>query len=159
MPTSEIQPIIQNEMLLLKIIREICTDELDSLPFGHGMRSYANLETRKGIFETEKKFPRAYLYPVEVTSEFGKYSGMNHTYECMMDFLVLCKITDPQEVLESKLGEMFELSNRFIYKLQKHPQVMEVTDIAREPNYHVFDINLCGWVLNFKVKLNDEYCE
>ena len=146
-------------MDLLSVIRDITTNELGSIPFGHGMRSYMNLETRRGIYEEEKKFPRAYLYPVEVQDEIRRYQGLSHKYICIMDFLTLCKISDPQDVLEAKLNEMFNLSSKFLYRLSLHPKVKEMTDMSREPNYHVFDINLCGWSVSFTIELHDYYCE
>ena len=157
MPTSEIQPPV-HELLLLQVIRDVTNQIGDNLPFGHGLRSYANLQTRKGIFETEKKFPRAYLYPVQVTDEFVQMTGLEQSYECLMDFLTVCKMSDKPEVLEAHLRDMFHLVSNFLWQLHKHPEVKSIVDIVREPNYHVFDSNLCGWNLRFTIKLHDYYC-
>lgn len=138
----------QPQMKLLTIFRELCNGL--TIPFGHGMRSYANLQTRKGIYETEKKFPRAYLYPVNIR-DTNKYAILESTYECVMDFLTLCPMKSKQEEIEAVLYDMHLLTGTFIKQLAFHPDVKALDNITREPNYHIFDENLCGWMLKFDI--------
>jgi hypothetical protein len=139
---------VQPQMKLLNILREVC-GEL-TIPFGHGLRSYANLQTRRGIYESEKKFPRAYLYPVNIR-DTNKYAIIESTYECVMDFLTLCPMRSTQEEIEAHLYDMHLLTGSFIKKLSIHNDVKMLDNINREPNYHIFDENLCGWMLKFDI--------
>lgn len=141
---------LQPQMKLLTILREV-SSELQ-IPFGHGMRPYANLQTRKGIYETEKKFPRAYLYPVNIV-DTNKYAIIESKYECVMDILSLCPMKSTQEEIEAVLFDMHLLSGSFLKKLTIHPDVKFLDNISREPNYHVFDENLCGWMLRFDIMI------
>jgi hypothetical protein len=145
---------LQSQMKLLTIMREICSEL--QIPFGHGMRSYANLQTRRGIYETEKKFPRAYLYPVNINDNIV-YGNIKSTYECYMDVLNLCAMKSTQDEIESVLYDMHLLSSNFLQRLVLHPEVDKVEAITREPNYHIFDENLCGWVLRFDITLIEPY--
>ena len=92
--SASINPPAQTQMKLLTILRDVSAEL--QIPFGHGMRSYANLQTRKGIYETEKKFPRAYLYPVNINDTIV-YGVVKSTYECWMDILTLCHMKAKQE--------------------------------------------------------------
>ena len=130
---------------------------MNTLPFGHGERSYANLQTRKGIFQYEKKFPRAFLYPYTISDKINAQGNIDSEYDITMDFLTVCSLRDSQDTLEKRLYEMFMTSLTFLYKLANHPKVISVTDVEREPNYHVFDDNLCGYLMKFKIKLLDDY--
>ena len=155
MATQEIQTMTTGQMRLLQIMREIMNSIGNNLPFGHGMRSYANFETRRGIYEREKKFPRAFMYPVTVNDAVDRAGQLSSTYECTLDFLDVCKLDAPAEELERILSTMFVLSGEFLIKLINHPDVIEVSDIVREPNYHVFDANLCGWLVKLSVRINE----
>ena len=148
--SSQIQAPAQLQMKLMTILREVSAEL--QIPFGHGMRSYANLQTRKGIYETEKKFPRAYLYPVNINDTIV-YGSIKSTYECWMDILTLCPMKAKQEEIELSLYDMHILTSQFLQKLVLHPDVVSVEAITREPNYHIFDENLCGWVLKFNINL------
>jgi len=155
MPTQEIQTQTYGQLKLLNIIRSITNSIGENLPFGHGMRSYANLERRTGILENEKQFPRAYLYPVSLDEKFDIAGQLDTTYICTMDFLTQCKLKDDESVIETALTEMFRLSSEFLIKLNEHPDRRQLENITREPNYFVFDANLCGWVLHFEIKIHE----
>lgn len=148
--SASIQAPAQLQMKLMTILREVSAEL--QMPFGHGMRSYANLQTRKGIYETEKKFPRAYLYPVNINDTIV-YGTIKSTYECYMDILTICHMKSKQEEIELCLYDMHILTSQFLQKLVLHPDVVSVENITREPNYHIFDENLCGWVLKFNINL------
>jgi hypothetical protein len=156
MPTQEIQTATTDQLKILKVIRELMNKIGENLPFGHGMRSYANMETRKGIYETEKKFPRAYLYPLNLSDSISSDGQLRTFYKCTIDFLTVSKMSDSQEVLEAKLCEMFRLSSEFLTKLANHEDTMKMMNIEREPLYHVFDANLAGWLITFDIELYGE---
>lgn len=160
MAIPEIQQQTTGQLVLLNIIREIMNSMGENLPFGHGMRSYANLERRYGIWDTEKDFPRAYLYPVSVEGSFDVAGQLENTFVCKMDFLDQVpggELGCTPEQQEKILTEMYRLSGEFLIKLNNHPDVMRksLVNINREPNYFVFDANLCGWLVSFEVKVNE----
>lgn len=146
-------PTTQPQMMLMAILRQICQEM--ELPFGHGMRAYANLQTRRGIYENEKKFPRLYLYPVNITTE-QKFGAITNTYDCYLDILAQCSLKASQDEIESVMYNTHLLSGTFLKKLLSHPSVTAMTSIVREPNYHLFDENLCGWVIRFEINILEE---
>lgn len=137
-------------MKILDILREIANQ--CELPFGHGMRSYANLQKRSGIYEREKNFPRAYVYPINMKDEL-RGGGLFTTHEVFMDILDVCSLSASESDLEMIMQKMYERSGTFLRKIANHKDVMAIENVQREPNYHVFDANLCGWVLRFDVRI------
>ena len=160
MATQKIQTATAKQVKLLEVIREICTEL--NIPFGHGMRSYANTEDRQdlrtGIYDNEKMFPRGYLSPYLVNDSINTFGQLECSYECAMDFLTECKLSDNQLTLEERMYEMFMLSAKFVFLLAKHKAVVpkEFKNIERKPNYHVYDANLCGFELTFTIKLRED---
>lgn len=159
MATQQIQTATSKQVKLLEVIRDVCSEL--QIPFGHGMRSYANVEDRQdlrtGIYDNEKMFPRGFLYPYLVNDSIDKFGSLNCSYECAMDFLTECKLGDDQLVLEERMYEMFMLSAKFVTLLSRHKDVIKKSfiNIERKPNYHVYDANLCGFELTFTIRLNE----
>lgn len=161
MATQQIQTATSKQVKLLEVIRDVCS-QMNELPFGHGMRSYANIDDRQdlrtGIYDNEKMFPRAFLYPYLVNDLINAAGMVECSYECAMDFLTECKLNDNQIILEERMYEMFMLSSKFIYLLAQHKDVVakEFKNIERKPNYHIYDANLCGFELTFSIKLKED---
>ncbi len=117
--------------------------------FGEGTKSYANLDKNREMF------PRAWMFPVEVSEEIKDTGSLTAEYVITMDFGALVKAGCSQEDLWKATAPMFTASREFILRLADDPDVKSVENIKREPQYHVLDKNLAGWLLKFNLVLKE----
>lgn len=147
-------------MDIITFLRESAEATAGVKSFGHGPRSYANLEQEQQAMERygwSPEFPRVWVYPVLQSDEFLKNGAIQRVHEINLDVNDLCDFGDTTKGIEEKLASMSAIATELQIRISKHTDFRGfTTDVARVPNYHYLDANLCGWTLVFKVKINDE---
>lgn len=125
--------------------------------FAHGPRSYSNLESENEIWG--KEFPRIWVYPVESVDTVQANGRLARVHRVMLDVNDLIALEAGKDDLETKLKLMDALSTEFEYRVAKHPSLRMPKDMQlkfnRAPEYHYNDANLCGWMINFTIVIDD----
>lgn len=127
--------------------------------FGHGRRSYANLEQENEAiseYGTGIEFPRIWLYPVEVTERLVISGALMPSYNLLLDIADRCPFDASTKQIDDVLRVLEPMAREFILRMFKVNGLMEKFDVRRQEIIHVYDANLVGYAMQFNVKLQEQ---
>lgn len=144
--------VIQNQVLT--------PQRLGVKSFGHGPRSFSNLEQENEAMERYGwgiEFPRVWAYPVESVDKFISSGAYLRDYKVMIDIQEQHGMDASSEQLENMLRRMDMLATIFEIRLSKHADFVKFTiDVSRSPIYGYDDAILGGYMLNFGLQVREE---
>lgn len=147
-------------MDIVDFIRE-CVEQTEIKSFGHGTRSYANLEQEQEAAEQYgfgAEFPRAWLYPVEAVDEILKSGAISRTYNLAIDITALTDISASSKDLEEALRVTGLYATQLQIQIGKHESFLSwESKITRIANYQFTDACQTGWSLSFSIKIKEEF--
>lgn len=111
-----------------------------SLPFGHGTRSYKNLEEVGSTY--------VWLYPFVILDKIHTSGALMSEYLLLGDISEPCSLDASPDELRDKFQELERISREFVIRLQKDPRIISVKNIRREPMYHLLNENLIGYAIS-----------
>lgn len=145
--------------MIFDILRETSALLKEIKSFGHGPRSYANLEQENEAMEKYGwgvEFTRAWCYPVESNDQFLPNGAFDRSYKVMLDIQDKCDIDASSAELEQILRTLDVVATQFILQLKKSAKVRNIGKVFRAPVYHYTDTNLTGYMLNFDIQIKEE---
>ncbi len=121
---------------------------------GIGTRSYSNVEM------DYKLFPRSWVFTINSTITLIQSGALLKEYKVVMDIDDLCDFGATSNDLAVKLDALQPYVDLFISKLYQMQEVVSIMDITTEQVIHEFDANVVGYLLTFKIKLQEDitYC-
>ena len=121
---------------------------------GIGTRSYSNVEM------DYKLFPRSWVFSVNSNITLVQSGAFLKEYRVVMDIDDTCDFGATSTDIASKLDLIQPYVDLFISKLYQMQEVVSITDITTEQVIHEFDANVIGYLITFKIKLQEDitYC-
>jgi hypothetical protein len=121
---------------------------------GNGTRSYSNVEMDANLF------PRSWVFTINTSITLVQSGALIKEYKVVMDIADLCDFGATSSDIVITLDAISPYVDRFISVLYQMQEVVSITDISTEQIIHEFDANVVGYLLSFKIKLQEDitYC-
>lgn len=121
---------------------------------GIGTRSYSNVEMDYNLF------PRSWVFTITSNITLVQSGALIKEYKVVMDIADLCDFGATSNDLAIKLDTINPYVDRYISALYMMQEVVHISEITTEQVIHEFDANVVGFLLSFKIKLQEDvtYC-
>lgn len=145
--------------MILTVIESIVAQIADpmiptqAMEYGHGAPSYSNLR--------KSKYSSIWLFPFTIIDTMTLPGTFLSTYQILITFSTKSDLKASPAQLRAQLELMEAKSKEFEVKMSWQKIVSGITNIQREPLYHVLDANMVGYALKMNVAFKFEafgYC-
>ncbi len=148
--------------MIVRKIKAIADSIASVKSFGHGRRSYANLEQENASmteYGTGNEFPRIWLYPVDVVDEVQRSGALIPRYKLLLDVCDLCNMDASTKEIDAVLDRTEPIAREIILRIfninDSEMKLIEKISARRTELIHIMDANLVGWAVQVEMKVQE----